>query len=192
MAEKATTEPRREESKTEPHIDGGFIDLECGNPANTDVNESGSTPSDDSLKLCACGCSFFILLLIYLPFIVCDLYFGYTHISCQDIVSSHMDLTIGTWLKVNGYLLVSMLFVPLFFPFIDEKNKCVTISVWVISSLKRIFVLSWLIVGAILFWRDIEPLGKCDKSVNSYIWARLIMGICGFAISLKMENDKKK
>jgi hypothetical protein len=177
----------------ELRINGEVIDLEYGNTGNiTDVNVSGSTPSDNSVKLCACGCSFIILLLIYSPFIVCDLYFGYTHISCQDIVSPHMDLTIGMWLKVNGYLLVSMLFVPLFFPFIDEKNKCVTISAWVISRLSRIFVLSWLIVGAILFWRDIEPLGKCDKSVNSYIWARLIMGIVAFIIALKSDNNKNK
>jgi hypothetical protein len=173
------------EAKIPPHTCG---DLESGNTREVPTfNET-----DKSVKLCACGVSFIILLLIYLPFIVCDLYFSYTHISCQDIVIPHMDLTIGTWLKVNGYLLIPMLFVPLFVIFIDEKNKCATLSFWIISILTRIFFLSWLIVGSILFWHDIEPMGKCDKSVDSYIWARLIMGICGFVISSKMGNDKKK
>jgi hypothetical protein len=85
-----------------------------------------------------------------------------------------------------------MLFVPVFGIFMDEKNKCATISLWVILNLIRLFVFSWLIVGAVLFWRDIDPMGKCDNSIKSYISARLIMGIIGFIISLKMGNDKKK
>ena len=177
-----------EEAKTELHTDGEVIDLECGNTIKIADDKTEYIPSDNSLKLCACAFTF----LIFLPIIVCDLYFGYTRISCQDIVSPHMDLTIGLWLKVNGYLLISMLFVSVFGIFIYEKNKYATITVWIISILNRIFVLSWLIVGSILFWRDIEPMGKCDKSVNSYIWARLIMGICGFVISSKTDNDKKK
>jgi hypothetical protein len=62
---------------------------------------------------------------------------------------------------------------------------------WIILMLIRIFVFSWLIVGAILFWRDIEPMGKCGKSVDSYIWARLIMGIIGFIIALKSSDNNK-
>ena len=83
-----------------------------------------------------------------------------------------MDLTIGIWLKVNGYLLLSILFIPILIFF---ENKYIKIIIPIIFILIRIFVLSWLIVGAILFWRDIEPMNKCSKGVKSYIWARLII-----------------
>jgi hypothetical protein len=147
--------------------------------------------SNNSEKLCACGCTFMIFFILYIPFIACDLYYSYNEISCQNIVSPNMDLTIGTWLKVNGYLLISLLFMPVFMLFADDKNKCIITFMWIILMLIRIFVFSWLIVGAILFWRDIEPMGKCGKSVDSYIWARLIMGIIGFIIALKSSDNNK-
>ena len=75
--------------------------------------------------------------------------------------------------------------------FADEKNKCITTTMWIILFLARTFVFSWLIVGAVLFWRDIEPTGKCGKSVDSYIWARQIMKIIEFIIALKSENNNK-
>ena len=74
----------------------------------------------------------------------------------------------------------------------DNKNKCTTTIMWIILILIRIFILSWFIVGSILFWRDIEPMNKCGKSVDSYIWARLIIGIVGFIINLKSDNNKNK
>jgi hypothetical protein len=172
-------------------IDGS--DLEQGN--NKLDSYSKIAPNDyspnNSEKLCACGCTFLILVILYIPFITCDLYYSYNDISCQNIVSPNMDLTIATWLKVNGYLLISMLFIPVFGIFMDDKNKCNTITMWVILNLIRLFVFSWLIVGAVLFWRDIDPMGKCNKSIKSYISARLIMGIIGFIIALKSDNDKK-
>jgi len=49
-----------------------------------------------------------------------------------------------------------------------------------------------LIVGAVLFWRDIEPMHKCSKGVNSYMWVRLIIGIVTYVIELKSNNNNKK
>ena len=187
MQESKMDESKMDESKSEPDLEQGDNKLD----SYSKISPNEYTP-DNSGKFFACGCTFLIFSILYIPFITCDLYYSYNDISCQNIVSPYMDLTIATWLKVNGYLLVSMLFVPIFGFFIDDKNKCATVSMWVILTLTRTFIFCWLIVGAVLFWRDIDPMGKCDKSIKSYISARLIMGIIGFVIALKMDNDKKK
>jgi hypothetical protein len=186
MQESKMDESKTEESKFEPDLEKNVKKIE----GYAKIAPNDYTP-ENSGKFFACGCTFIILLVLYIPFITCDLYYSYNDISCQNIVSPNMDLTIATWLKVNGYLLVSMLFIPVFGIFMDEKNKCSTLSMWIMLTLIRIFVFCWLIVGAVLFWRDIDPMGKCDKPIKSYISARLIMGIIGFVIALKMDNDKK-
>ena len=47
-------------------------------------------------------------------------------------------------------------------------------------TLIRYFSLIWLIVGSILFWRDIEPLQYCSQSFSDYMYAKLIMGFISF------------
>lgn len=178
---------KMEESKIETDLERGVNKLDGYSKIAPETNYI----ENNSEKLCACGCTFTIFFIFCIPFIICDLYYSYNDISCQNIVSSNMDLTIATWLKVNGYLLVSFLFIPLLTLLVDEKNKCTTTIMWIIMILIRIFMLSWLIIGSILFWRDIEPMDKCGKSVDSYIWTRLIMGIVGFIINFKSDNNKK-
>jgi hypothetical protein len=143
---------------------------------------------DDIKKCCVFGFTLIYMCIFILPFAICDLYYSYNQISCQNIVSPNMDLTIGIWLKVNGYLLLSILFIPVLIFF---ENKYIKIIIPIIFVLVRIFVLSWLIVGAVLFWRDIEPMNKCSKRVNSYIWVRLIIGLVTYFIELKSNNNKK-
>lgn len=180
-------ESKMDESKMEPDLESGVNKLDG---EYSKIAPETNYSANNSEKWCACGCTFTIFFVLYIPFIICDLYYSYNEISCQNIVSPHMDLTIATWLKVNGYLLISLLSLPVFGIFMDNKNKCTNTIMWIILMLIRIFILSWFIVGSVLFWRDIEPMDKCGKSVDSYIWARLIIGIVGFIINLKSDNNK--
>lgn len=52
-----------------------------------------------------------IIIIIFLPFVICDLYFGYNDDSCIFIpnINSKIDITLGIWLRVDGYLLLTII-----------------------------------------------------------------------------------
>ena len=137
----------------------------------------------DSNTTTAIFVSFCVSLFIFSGFIISDFAFAYpTEVSCQDIKSKKMDLNLRQWLATDGFIFVfSLLFVTLS-PLFGE-NKCGTMLSKIILILVRLFMTSWTIVGAVLFWRDIEPTGQCSIPVASYMWSRLLILIIGFAIS---------
>lgn len=50
------------------------------------------------------------LIIVLLPFIICDLYFGYNDTSCIyiPIVTPQVDINLSIWLRVDGLVLLSI------------------------------------------------------------------------------------
>ena len=65
-----------------------------------------------TILFCLCVC----VTIFTLPFIVCDLYFAYNDISAcmtADIQGFAIDITLKTWLEVDGWTMLAMVILML-------------------------------------------------------------------------------
>ena len=89
----------------------------------------------------------------------------------------------STWLKVDAALRI----VVCASLFLVGIAACIKISlgyvalcfVLVFIVLYTIFQLIWVIVGSVLFWGKLNPLGVCTGGVQAYMYANLIINLLG-------------
>ncbi len=124
-----------------------------------------------NINICTIVCIFTILL----PFTICDLYFGFNEQPCLTTKFNGINFGIGTWLKTLGFMNIIFILLLVITQFQSENlSICMTISIQLIFSF---FSIIWTIIGAVLFWRYIEPDNLCDKQLTGYLWTRLILGL---------------
>ncbi len=58
-----------------------------------------------------------------------------------------------------------------------------TVCVIILTILYSLFALAWLIVGAILFWGEVNPTGVCTGGVHDYMYALLIISFVGIGLN---------
>jgi hypothetical protein len=125
------------------------------------------------------------MLILSSPFIIADLYFAYNDISCQNIIIPYFHFTIGTWLKIDGFILL-VWSVVIFFMQIKQliKNKRFVILSYII----KIFFSVWTIIGSVMFWKYLEPVNICNTVFSNYLWARLVLGLASTPFLLKFKS----
>jgi hypothetical protein len=149
----------------------------------------------DYYSFCIKAIIIFLLTATAVPFIVCDFYFSlHKPYSCQLDKSKYM-----TTLRLNIWLLVSAIGTSITY----VSTFCILASVSVTKEAKltkkedfyarllllvRYTSLIWLIVGAVLFWRDVEPQHNCSKSFTNYMYTKLIMGFISFFFHERNSN----
>jgi hypothetical protein len=144
-------------------------------------------------------CVFAVILCVNVPFIVCDLvYAGDQGGACADAGATQVgiSITLATWLEVDGYCRLAI--VGLFL--LCAISACInvetalklfmcTICTMILYSL---FNLAWLIVGSVLFWGDLNQQEVCQNtSLQSYMYAVLILGYIGVCSSLFSSNNQR-
>ncbi len=126
---------------------------------------------------CLTLCAVLWLMIILCPFIICDLYFGFNHQPCLNVKFNDLDINLKAWLLTNGFLAIVYIVYLFIVAFQEESiRNCMSIAGQILVSG---FSVIWTIVGAVLFWKYIEPNHLCDKSLTTYLWVRLIMGLIG-------------
>ena len=125
-------------------------------------------------------------LIFSMPII--EIYYGFSYEN-QIICKSSLNIEIPLWLIVKGSVnLLSIIFI-IIYHLSSSKSICGSISSF-IFSLTQIFLLVWVILGGIIFWRDcpyIQP-----KSINALMWFSLILEmffILGTKKSLERYNS---
>jgi hypothetical protein len=124
---------------------------------------------------------------MFLPFLVTDLYYAYRDTSCVDLHAGSIDMTLSTWLQVDGWVILGFLIVfvligALAIPY--PEWQCLYV-LW--ENLHIIFILwrlSWLVVGAVMFWGAYNPSGFCQRNISRYMWANLIIGFVWLFVEL--------
>lgn len=117
--------------------------------------------------------------IMFVPFIVADLYFAYRDTSCVQLFAANIDLSLRTFLLVDAYVMIGFFVVIIFLGIIAilvPERLCIYV-LW--ENTHLIFILwrlSWLVVGAIIFWAHINKTGQCDRRISRYLWADLIIG----------------
>ncbi len=164
-------------------------DINLPNPHGFKVQVK--TSNDSATACCAVFCAFLVIIIFCLPLVICDLYFAYNDISCQHD-SNPVGLTLSTWLQTSGFVVTGYLALFLIMLPFSLKNDCAKFLLKVCNYVFSGFILSWLIVGSIIFWKYLEPTGTCNKNISNYMWARLIIGLVGIYLNTRSGGEKKK
>ena len=149
----------------------------------------GSVPALGAYLFLYAVCFF----IMFLPFIVASLYYAYNDSSCTLIPGDFWGFTNGInfnlykWLQIDAYIALG--FVLIFFligglAWCLDGRPC-TYGFW--EGLHVVFFiwrLVWLIVGAVLFWKDVNPSGFCSRPFANYMKAMLIIGFVWFFVQI--------
>lgn len=112
-----------------------------------------------------------LALLTYLPFIILDLYYGYTNQGClYKNMLLNSTLNVKMYLLVSGYSILAILLVTL----IANYSCLETIKNQRLGRLRTIitlFIATWAVIGATVFWsKSHNKYGDlCGSGVATYI-----------------------
>ena len=150
------------------------------NPVIT-IHIDDKDKSDTDPSCCVILCASSCVLIFCLPFIVADLYYAYSYGDTCLLQPIPSLPTLGTWLAVNGW--VNLVFLVIVFGmtvfFMKANINPNNIASLCAKILTGCFGLAWLIVGAVIFWKYLQPFSSCSSSLSTYMWVRLIMGLVG-------------
>ena len=164
--------------------------------------ETGSTievvePVMKSNQDCCLTCGFSLLFVAMCsPFIICDLYYAYTDDSCVHNPAKHLSVNLYDYLLVSGYFGVAICAMYVIsiscLSSNENQNLCVLMVASTISYLYAMFSRSWVIVGAVIFWSEIDN-SSCSKSTYSYVMASIIIRLVGIFIGgcVNRKDEKK-
>lgn len=136
---------------------------------------------------------FIICMLFIFPFACCDLYFGYEDTSCVNEPAGKLSINLKDYLVVCGWCQITTLAIiniVLCFCDIDPNiNKYDTndVIIYLVSRtiyiLYSLFIISWNIVGSIIFW-SLMDTSNCSNSIYNYVFASLIIKIifCSYGL----------
>lgn len=157
------------------------------------INDRSNSEKTDLFQAKLVG--FLIILLfviLYSEFIICDIFFGLTDISCARQKVSRMSLDLRTFLLVRGFLLLGYmceLFITI--PLISKKTLvyfgCFQISIFILITL---FLTVWNIVGSVLFWGYMDR-SQCSNGIYDYTFASLIIMLISNFCSINSNSGSK-
>jgi hypothetical protein len=169
------------------------IDVETDNSMTTIINDSMKTPLKGILKNTSDYseqekllrinvikiCSILIILLIAIPLIFCDLYYGLIDVSCIYESPSYLDISLKLYLLTSGFInllltLIILLLLVLIKNFDEINNKTYLLTSFMLYTL-CIFNLIWSIIGSIVFWEYIYYDKICKISISTYMFVSLII-----------------
>jgi hypothetical protein len=62
---------------------------------------------------------------------------------------------------------------------------------WSITFISSLFILSWTIIGSIIFWSLIDK-EECSKGVYNYVFALLIIRYILLLVTFCCKNNRKE
>lgn len=125
-----------------------------------------------------------ILIIIWIPIIFLDLYFGFTESVCLTKEPHYKFLkliTLKTYLIVSGLIVMVGLWailttIYLFDPKLDRASNIYLYRItFVTMYLTSAFLVVWNIMGAIAFWGFIFNNKTCEQNFISYMFISLII-----------------
>jgi hypothetical protein len=145
-----------------------------------------------STTMCAQIIVVIILAVFMLPFGITNLYYAYTDDSCVNLPAGRLAITLKDFLLVDGYYILItyvLVSVHILVNNIDKKSITDNIILIIISFILKAFSLSWLILGAIMFWKLIDNTA-CDNGIYNYMYAMLIIKFSLTALDVFSNNKK--
>jgi len=169
------------------------VDLEKGRLK--DEQESNTQREDEKNAACyIIGGTTICISIIFVPFMVCDLYFGYTDDSCINQKAGKLIITVADYLKVCGYIWLCGYIIAIVSLTLTGLEivpaECTKILNNFLTPLNTFNVI-WTIFGAVMFWGLIDNT-ICNEAVYNYMFAQLIFRLVGQTLSACGQVQKKE
>ena len=145
---------------------------------------------DEYICNCVIGFATVLLLAMYLALPVVDILMGIKF--RDDVVCDSSIISIPVWLIVKGSisLFLISLHIIRYVGIITKKFKKLVVVTVILIITMAFFLLVWLIVGSITFWRDCKDLNP--ESVNTLMWCTLIIGYISLLIVIIGSNKSNE
>lgn len=135
-----------------------------------------------------------IMIALCSPLIVCDFYYALTDKSCVNQSFDQLDVNMYVYLMVNAIIGVIMtavysyiiLFVNI--EYTIGENEVSFMMYISFHNLMKLFITSWSVVGAVIFWKYMDTT-QCNNSVYNYLGARIIIQLV--AVGMGIVSSKK-
>lgn len=128
-------------------------------------------------------CLFVVFLIFNSAFIIPDLIFAGQDTKCVTTPVNGFAFPLRTWLRVDAYarLIMSLLIMVYAILACTSFKRAMHLQPCAIAAIiiYSLFLLAWLIVGAIMFWGKLDPSGACEGGVRTYMYVFLILGFIG-------------
>jgi len=156
------------------------------------LKKTSSFSEEHDVLIMNCFIKFFsgaFIIIICIPIIFCDLYFGFTDNSCIKEMPNGLNYTLKLYLLVSGFtVFLAMLFSICVVCLLSDniaKNKAKIIFVKYFGMFGVVFQIIWNILGAATFWGTIYKEGNCSLNISTYIYISLIVKIIINLINLR-------
>lgn len=150
-------------------------------------------------------CIILTIFILTVPFIISDLYYGFSEDSCLTQNNSNGEhhgprnkLNLKTFLQVDGFVsLFSLIFYSIKIMSIGKKQSLSFCLMITYSLCVSFFYVIWVIIGGVIFWMQIDNK-LCSNSVYNYLFISLylkysigyISHVCVFGVFYFGANDK--
>ena len=136
-------------------------------------------------------CSSSLILIICIPLIFCDLYYGFTDKSCINEAPNGLNFTMKTYLLVSGFTgLIAMLITICVICSLSEyniNNEQNLICIRYFGLISGLFYMFWNILGGATFWGSIYKQGNCDSIISTYIYVSLLIKFIGNLLGIRQN-----
>ena len=127
----------------------------------------------------------FIIGVSIFIFPIIQVIYGILYINSVDC-NSFVD--VSTWLIVNGCSGVFNGILFIITAYLSTKESKNIVGIMILIVINIFFMIVWLIIGSIMFWRDCEK--DTPKHINTLMWITLILEL--FATSQIILNTNRK
>lgn len=147
-------------------------------------------PSTDEPNTMIVKCCMIVpLVILTFPIAFCDIYFALHDHTCLDQSIDKTTITMKTFLLVSGiytYTLVGVLCLVISTVNLTTSNDYTCILV-LLGRLNQMFITLWTIVGAVLFWSQMNA-ATCSSQVYIYLFTTLVIKIVGIVFQMRTED----
>ena len=137
-------------------------------------------------------CAVLLIIILFVPIIFCDIYFGLTDNSCINEIATGLNFTMKIYLLVSGFIgLVTIIFTICLICLISDNEKILPFTK-IFEVINLSFQIIWNLLGSATFWGTLYKEGNCDLTTSTYIYVSLIIKLVCNLINLRQILQIKK
>jgi hypothetical protein len=145
------------------------------------AEEEETNSLNHTVKICA----IVWILILFVPIICCDIYFGFTDNSCINELATGLNFTMKIYLLVSGFVgFVSIIFTICLVCLISDNEKILPYAK-IFALINLLFQIIWNLLGSATFWGTIYKEGHCELTTSTYIYVSLIIKLVYNLLNLR-------
>ena len=119
-------------------------------------------------------CAGFAAAILCFPIIfslpIIEISYGFYY---KDAITCNSFLSISDWLRIKGFIFICYV-IALLSSFAISNKNVVTCLCFPVITIFNIFILTWSVIGSVIFYRDCYNVKP--ESINVLMWISLIAG----------------